>query len=234
MTKMPELMDGAGFAAVVVMGFAWILKRQDGQRRIPFWMVLALGLIAAYIVPPVLSRAIVTFGDLPGLSRITEGSVLFGLWIALITLSVFETKGQSRRVPVWLGLSIGLFASLVVPPLIDRATGSYQNLSLKANVNGCTGGMLGQVAPREVINHCDYPITVGLCLPGEKNPNPCRQTMTIEPDGRASFDPGEARLSSLPSNLNGLTVVACRPPQRPSRNLSVMGRGYEGVCLPGA
>lgn len=91
--------------------------------------------------------------------------------------------------------------------------------------------MRGQTQPREIANICDEPIAVGLCLPGEVNPAPCAQTRTIEPGQAARFDPGEAYLSSPPGNPNGLTVVACRPPARPSRMLSTIGRGDEGVCL---
>lgn len=219
---------------LVAAGFFWTVKRHDGQRRFPFWLVAAVGVAAAYIGPPVFAVVKDTVSYVPGLPRLTETAVIFGLWVALITLTLFETKGQPRRVPIWAGVSIALVATFAVPPLLDRATGIYQHASLMPNENGCTSGMLGQSEPRQVTNICDYPITVGLCMPAEKNPAACRQTATIAPGAVANFDPGEARLSSLPSNPNGLTVVACRPPHRPSRSLSVIGRGYDGVCLPDA
>lgn len=229
---MPELMDGAilfGFVAVV---FSWSLKKHDGQRRLPFWAIVLIGGVAAYVGPPLFDLVKGALSFVPGVSRLTESAVIFGLWVALVALTLFETKGQSRRVPIWVGLSIALVAAFAVPPLMDKITGAYQNMSLKPNVNNCTSGMLGQSAPRQVTNICDYPIAVGLCLPAEKNPAPCQQTTTIAPGATVNFNPGTARLSSLPSNPNGLTVVACRLPHRPSRTLSVMGRGYDGVCLP--
>lgn len=81
---------------------------------------------------------------------------------------------------------------------------------------------------------CDFAITLGLCLPGEGNPDPCAQSVTILPGETALLDPGDARLSSVPGNPGGLTVVACRTPDRPSRWGNVTGRGYRGVCLPPA
>ena len=105
-------------------------------------------------------------------------------------------------------------------------------MALRPDINHCTRGMTGQVQPDEVHNRCNEPIAVGLCLPGELNPAPCAQTAIIEPGQSAKFDPKGARLSSLPSNRDGLTVVACRPPARPSRMGTTVGRGYEGVCLP--
>lgn len=232
MSLMPELMDGAILFGLVAAGFSWTLKRHDGQRRLPFWVVIAIGIVAAYLGPPLFAVVKSALSFVPGMSRLTETSVIFGLWVALISLVMFETKGQPRRVPIWVGLSIALVATFAVPPLLDRVTGIYQNASLRPNVNSCTSGMLGQSAPRQVTNICDYSISVGLCMPAEENPAPCRQTITIAPGAVANFDPGEARLSYLPSNPNGLTVVACRPPNRPSRTLSVLGRGHRGVCLP--
>lgn len=226
-------MDGAILIGLVAVGFSWTLKGQDGQRRLPFWMVVVIGVIAAYVGPPVFAMLKNTLSSVPVLSQVTEGSAILGLWVALVVLTLFETKGQPRRVPIWVGLAVALIATFAVPPLFDKATGIYQNLSLKPNVNKCTSGMLGQSAPRQVTNICEYPITVGLCMPTEKNPVPCKQTTLIAPGTVANFDPGEAHLSVLPSNPNGLTVVACRPPHRPSRTLSVLGRGYDGVCLPG-
>ena len=230
---MPELAPGAILFGLVAVGFSWRLKGSNGQRRLPIWMVATLGIISAYIGPPAFAVLKTALNSVPILSQITESSAIFGLWVALVSLTVFETKGQPRRVPIPIGFAIALVAAIAVPPLIDRATGTYQNLSLKPNVNFCTNGMLGQSAPRRISNICAYPITVGLCMPTEENPDPCRQTIMIAPGAVANFDPNEARLSVLPSNPNGLTVVACRPPHRPSRNLSVLGRGYDGVCLPG-
>lgn len=231
---MPELKDGAILFGLVAMGFAWVLKAQDGQRRLPVWAILAIGIIAAYLGPPLFTLIKSAVSTVPILSRLTETAVLLGLWVALISLTLFETRGKPRRVPIWVGLSIALVAALAVPPILDKVTGTYQIASLQPDVNACTRGMLGQSAPRQVTNICGHPIVVGLCMPTEKNPEPCRQSITIAPGDVASFDPGEARLSTLPANPNGLTIVACKPPHRPSRTLSVMARGYDGVCLPDA
>ncbi|MBU1305281.1 MAG: hypothetical protein KKF33_07150, partial [Alphaproteobacteria bacterium] len=147
-------------------------------------------------------------------------------------LSIGNTKALPRRVPLWAGALIGVAAAALVPTLVDRVTGSYQRPSLLADVNHCTRGMLGQVQPREVTNICDEPIVVGLCLEGEVNPMECAQAHTLAPGQVAHFEPGETKLSSLPGNPGGLTVVACHPPARPSRMPSVHGRGYDGVCIP--
>lgn len=232
MSLMPELMDGAILFGLVAVGFAWPLKRPDGQRRVPFWALVLVGVIAAYAGPPLFELLKGALSIVPGVSRLTESAVLFGLWVALVALNLFEPKAGPRRVPIWAGISIAVVASFAVPPLLDKVSGTYQNMSLRPNVNNCTRGMRGQAAPSQVTNICDYPINVGLCLPTEENPAPCKQTATIAPGAMATFDPGEARLSSLPSNPNGLTVVACRLPFRPSRDLSAIGRGYDGVCLP--
>lgn len=93
--------------------------------------------------------------------------------------------------------------------------------------------MVAKVQPRQVTNICDFPITVGMCMPSELNPALCIQSKTLAPGESANFDPGDARLSSSPGNRDGLTVVACRPPHRPSRWRDIAKRSHDGVCLPG-
>lgn len=229
---MPELMDGAILCGLIAAFVAWRIRRPDGARRLPFLGVIGIGVVAAYVGPPVFGAIQGVLVHIPGMSRLTETAVLLGLWFALLALTVFEHKDMPRRVPYWMGGVVGLVAAFGVPPVLDAVSGKYQNASLRANINACTSGMLGQSAPREITNTCDHPIVVGLCMPSEKNPEPCRQSKEIAPGEMATFDPGEARLSFLPGNPNGLTVVACRLPNRPSRSLAPLGRGYDGVCLP--
>lgn len=229
---MPELMDGAiliGLLTAILGRLA--VNRRIAPRRLPLWGTLALGLAGALAGPPLLMAVRELWLD-AGLPRITGGAAFIGAWLAAIPLFFFERKGEPRRVPIWVAVCVGLAGAIFVPPLIDRATGRYQSASLRADVNHCTRGMTGQVQPRMATNTCDEPITVGLCLPGEVNPAPCAQTFTIGPGETARFDPGDARLSSVPGNPGGLTVVACRPPSRPSRWGNVTGRGFRGVCLP--
>jgi hypothetical protein len=234
---MPELPPGALFAGVLAALTVVMLRSRAGKPRLSFITVMAIGIAGAYVIPP----AAAFLGEfwhaqtwLPDLPVVTSGQIFIGAWVAFAVYFIANQKGQPRRVPVWAALAAGVAAAVLFPPFIDRVTGRYQNASLRADVNHCTRGMLGQVQPREATNICDEPITVGLCMPGETNPTPCAQTFTIAPGETARFDPGDASLSSLPSNLNGLTVVACRPPARPSRAGQVHGRGYEGVCLPPA
>lgn len=231
---MPELMDGAIFIAFVVAGLSWAIANRRGEkRRLPFWGVVLIGVVAAYIGPPVFAEVQNAWRSVPGLRNVTGGAVIFGLWVALVSLVLFESKGKPRRVPIWLGIAIAIVAVVAVPPLMDRVLGDYQRMSLHPNVNGCASWTQGEGTQRLATNICDYPINVGLCLPDETNPSPCNQTAALEPGTEAKFfDPGTEPLSSLPSNPAGYTVVACRQPNRPSRTISVMGRGYEGVCLP--
>lgn len=232
---MPELLPGAIFTGIVTALFAIVLRARALKPRLPAWKVLLIGVGAAYVISPTLvflGEAWRTTPALPDLPVITDGQVFVGAWVSLAVLSISHRPGRLPRVPLWAGLLIGVATAVMLPPFLDWATGSYQRISLRADLNHCTRGMRGQAQPREIANICDEPIAVGLCLPGEVSPAPCAQTHTIEPGQTARFDPGEAYLSSLPSNPNGLTVVACRPPARPSRMLSTMGRGYEGVCLP--
>lgn len=230
---MPEVQDGSILAGVMVAALAWLLFRRGRTgRRLPGWGVLLAGVVGAYAGLPawVVFRRV--WDAIPVLNELTGTAIFIGLWFGFLVFYLFEHKGQPRRVPHWVAALAGLAAAVGVPPLLDWTTGVYQPASLRADVNRCTDGMLGQVQPRSVTNTCDFPITVGLCLPGEVNPAPCAQSVTLAPGETAQFDPGEARLSALPVNPNGLTVVACRPPDRPSRFTRAGGRGYEGVCLP--
>lgn len=232
---MPELVPGALLAGIVTVLTVMVWRAQALMPSLPFTRLLLVGIAGAYLVPPALGfigELWRSHDSLPALPNVTHGAVFLGAWTAFAALFIGNTKAKPRRVPLWAGALVGIATAVLAPPLIDRLTGSYQHLSLLADVNHCTKGMLGQVKPREVVNICDQPITVGLCLPGEINPKPCMQTYTLAPGQTALFDPGEAKLSSLPGNPNGLTVVACSPPARPSRMVSVIGRGYEGVCIP--
>ncbi len=230
---MPELMEGAILFGCVTASFFWIVVNSTSQtRRLPFWGVIAIGVLAAFIGPPLLALIQDVGRTVPGIPEITGGKIFLGLWVALVALVLFERKGQPRRIPVWAGILFGTVVALALPPVIDRFSGAYQNTSLLANANACTHWVSGENTQLQATNICDYPIVVGLCLPGEENPAPCDQIETLQPNKSASFDTAGTPLSALPSNANGYTTVTCRPPHRPSRNLTVMGRGYEGVCLP--
>ncbi|MEP0522137.1 MAG: hypothetical protein ABJO09_14965 [Hyphomicrobiales bacterium] len=232
---MPELTDGSIFLGLVFGSLSWIYANRPREpRRLPFWGAVLIGIIGAYIGPPLFSAAQELWLSIPGVPEITQGAFFIGLWVALVAITLFERKDQSRRVPVWAGVAVGFLAALLVPPLMDWLTGSYQNASLRTDVNQCSNWTPGKGTQFHVINTCDYPIVVGLCLPDEKNPEPCNQSAILVPGENAEFDHRGSGLSSLPANPNGFTVVACRPPSRPSRNLSVMARGHTGVCLPDA
>ncbi|WP_417206105.1 hypothetical protein [Antarctobacter sp.] len=228
----PELMEGAVFLGIVTAVVVRAVVNRSGTRRLPLWGTALVGVAAAWIGMPALVWVQELWRATPWLPEITGGALFIGAWVAMIAAVMFEQKGAPRRVPLWAAALAGAVAMLGVPPLLDAVTGSYQRASFRSDVNHCTRGMLGQVQPREVTNTCDFPITVGLCLPTEQNPDPCAQSVTIAPGDQARFDPGSAGLSSVPSNPAGLTVVACRVPHRPSRTPKVTGRGFDGVCLP--
>lgn len=234
---MPEFLPGAVFSGIATVLFVIVLRARAGKPRLAAWKLVLAGIAAAWAIPWALALAAMAWRATPGMPAlpfVSFDQVFIGALIALLLLGLGSRPDGRPRVPLWAGLLGGVAVAALLPPLLNLATGSYQRPSLRADVNQCTRGMTGQVQPREVINTCDEPIAVGLCLPGETNPAPCAQTAILQPGETAQFDPGEARLSSLPSNLNGLTVVACRPPARPSRMKTVIGRGYEGVCLPPA
>lgn len=227
---MPELMEGAlvfGLLAAVLSRI--IGKRGVSKRRLPFWATVLVTVAAAYVGPPVFAWVQTVWRASPILPDVKGGMVFIGLF----ALTMFESKDNPRRVPIWAGVLFGVVVGMGRPPLIDKASGTYQRPSFRIDVNECTRGMRGQVQPRDVTNICDFQITVGICLPGELNPAPCAQSVTLVPGEGTSFDPGDARLSSAPGNRNGLTVVAYRPPHRPSRARDIAKRNHDAVCLPG-
>lgn len=232
---MLELLPGAIFVGILSALAAITLRARAQKPRLSAFKVILIGIAGAYVVPPTLAALGATWRAtplLPDLPVVTSGQLFLGAWVAFAALLIGNRPGRPPAVPLWAGLAIGVTVACLLPPLLNHLTGSYQHVSLRADVNHCTRGMTGQVQPREVTNICDEPITVGLCLPHETNPTPCAQSYTIEPGQIAKLEPGDARLSSLPGNPGGLTVVACRPPARPSRMVTAHGRGYEGVCLP--
>lgn len=232
---MPELLPGAVFIGILSVLTAIILRARASRPRFSLLTLVLIFVVAAYGIPPAFAFLIETWRGqpwLPDLPVITSGQLFLGAWAGFAALLIGSSKSRPARVPLWAGLLVGVAVATLFPPFIDWATGSYQRNSLRTDVNHCTRGMTGKVQPREVANSCDEPITVGLCMPHEINPNPCAQSYTLKPGEVARLEPGDASLSSLPGNPGGLTVVACRPPARPSRMGTVLGRGYEGVCLP--
>jgi hypothetical protein len=232
---MPEFLPGSVFGGILTVAFVIVQRVRAGKSRLSLWKLVLIGIAAAFVIPWALALAANIWRATPGLPAlpvITFDQVFIGALVALAMLAIGYRPDRQPLVPLWAALLTGVAFAVLLPPFLDLVTGSYQRPSLRADVNQCTRGMTGQSQPREVVNICDEPIAVGLCLPGETNPAPCAQTEILQPGQTARFDPGEAQVSSLPSNPDGLTVVACRPPARPSRMKTTMGRGYEGVCLP--
>lgn len=232
---MPEFLPGATFSGIMTVLFVIAWRVRAGKSRWPVWKLALIGILSAFLMPWALALSMSAWRSVPGLPDLPVVSfdqVFIGALVALLVFASSHRPGGKLRMPLWASLLSGAVVAAVLPPLLFLVTGSYQRASLRADVNQCTRGMTGQVQPRDIENICDEPIAVGLCLPGETNPAPCAQTEILQPGEVAHFDSGDARLSSLPSNPGGLTVVACRPPARPSRMGTAIGRGYEGVCLP--
>ncbi len=232
--NMPELLPGAVFTGILTALAVIVLRARAAKPSLRAWKLGLVGVFGAYAVTPALAFLADAWLHTPWLPHVTSGQVFLGLWTGFAVLLISQPAGQPPRVPLWAGVLAGVAVAALLPPVLDRMTGSYQPASLHGDLNHCMVGAAGRVQPHQVTNTCTTPITVGLCLPGEINPTPCVQRQTLQPGETAQFDPGDARQSSLPSNPNGLTIVACRPPARPSRGLSNIGRGHEGVCLPPA
>lgn len=234
---MPELLPGAVFIGILTVFAVVILRLRALKPRLSLLRLLLIGVAAAYVVPPVILLFAQVWRStpwLPELPTVTSGQIFLGGFAAVAAITLSQQPGQPPRLPIWAVLLIAVTVAFGLPRALDWATGSYQNASLRSDVNYCARGMTGQVQPQEVTNACVFAITVGLCLPTEMNPTACAQSITIPPGESALFAPGDARLSSVPGNPDGLTVVACRPPSRPSRWGNVTGRGFRGVCLPPA
>lgn len=230
---MPELMDNAalfGILAVILSRFMPI--RRNPPRPMAIWASVLIGVAAAYIGPPLFTGLQQVWRAVPILPEITSGMVFLWLFVVVVMQLLFEGNNRPRRFPIWAVLAFAMLVTAALPPLMYKVTGTYPSISFRADVNQCTRGMLGEVQPRHVTNICDFPITVGLCMPDEQNPAPCLQSVTLAPGAVADFDPGEARRAYAPGNRDGLTVAACHPPNRPSRMLNADGRRYEGICLP--
>ena len=219
---------------LVVTFVSWmVLNPPNGPRRLPFLGAVAIlvgvSYLGQFLLPPLQNalREVFLF------RRITEGAVFIGLFVASLALFLFERKESPRRVTLWAGFGLGVIAMFEVQALLDAATGKFQDASLRVDVNRCTDGMVGQANPTEITNNCDFPVVVGLCLSNEANPDQCAQSVVLAPGASGAVQPTGEGMASMPSNLNGATIVACRPPHRPSRTSKVGGRGHRGVCLPG-
>ena len=226
------------FVGILTALSAILLRARAQKPGLSFFKVVLIGRRRGLSHPPDrclpgggMAEPVVAAGSA---RRHNRGRCFSGLGWHLPFFSSVNARASRRACRSGPGYWPAVAMAVLLPPLIDWATGSYQRTSLRTDVNHCTQGMRGQAQPNQVTNICDEPITVGLCMPGEINPAPCAQSYTIEPGQTARFDPGEASLSSLPGNPGGLTVVACSPPDRPSRMVAVHGRGYEGVCIPPA
>ncbi|MEZ5797959.1 MAG: hypothetical protein R3D63_11045 [Paracoccaceae bacterium] len=234
---LPDLVPGALFFGLVAVVLALHGRARRGRPRPPLWHLALAALAGAYVVAPALAVAVRQWRAVPGLPAlpvITSGQAFLGVWVAALAYFLARPKDGPPRLPLWGAALIGAGAALAVPPLLDATTGRYQPLSLREDLNRCYRSATNAAGLQEVTNICDEPIVVGMCLPGERNPAPCAQSHLLPPGGSAVLDAGGHALSSLPGNPGGLTVVACRPPARPSRDLSPIGRGHDGVCLPPA
>ncbi len=230
---MPEISaSGVVFGILAVILSRYVPVRRNPPRPMPFWASVLFGGLVAYVAPPVLDVIARLWRAVSFLPEVTDGMVFLALFVGFFLYFVTAHKDRPRRFPVWAVLVIAVVTAFALPPLLYHLTGSYSEVALRRDVNQCTQGMRGQTQPRRVSNVCDFPIVVGLCTPDEQNPTPCAQSVTLAPGESAALDPKGASLSYAPGNRDGLTVVACRPPNRPSRMLNQTRKYYTGVCLP--
>ena len=223
------------FGAIVAVIFVHVVRTRAGKARLSALGTGLVAIVGGAVIPTALfwsAKAWRSVPSLPSPPVITSGQIFLGTWTALLLLSLTHRKGKPPALSLWTCLAAGVAVAALLPPSLDAVTGRYQPASFRDDVNHCIRWEGDTVENREAINRCAEPVTVGLCLPDEVNPSPCAQSFTLAKGERARFDPRNAGPSSLPSNANGYTVVACLPPARPSRTLSNVGRGYQGVCLP--
>lgn len=232
---MPAFQPGALLTGILTIIAIAILRERAGKPRLKLWKLALAGIAAAYVIPLAVSALAGALRAVPGLGGrhvLTVDQVYIAAFVIILVLAFDKRPGKPPRLPLWAGLLAGIAAALLLPPLLNLATGSYQRPSLRADLNHCMQSGPEGAPLDQITNACDEPITVGLCLPGEVNPAPCAQSHVLQPGAAAHLDAQGSGPSSLPANPNGYTLVACRPPARPSRMGTTMGRGYEGVCLP--
>ena len=220
---MLTFLPGAVFSGLATVAFVIVLRLRAGRPRLPVWALALIAIAAAFVIPWALALSAAAWRAapaLPALPTITFDQVFIGVLVALAVLTGSHRPNRRPRLPLWAGLLSGRGrrhrAAAAPRPDVGRLSAAFaarRRQSLHAR-------HAGEIQPREVANICDEPIAVGLCLPGETNPAPCAQTAIIQPGASAQFDPGDATLSSLPSNLDGLTASpaacptgprACRP-----------------------
>lgn len=229
---MQELPPASLAAGIVTVLAVVLLRARAGRARPPVWVLALAGIGGAFGVPAVLALLAAAGRAVPGLPdlSVNDDRLFIGGWVALLALALSIRPGQPPRLPLWGVAALGVAAAVVVPAVLDRATGQFQPASLRADMTHCLAARAGAVVT--AVNRCAEPVVVGLCLPGEVNPAPCAQSLELAPGAVARLDTGGAARSSLPSAPDGYTLVACHPGDRPSRMRQAGGRGHEGVCLP--
>lgn len=163
-----------------------------------------------------------------------NGTLLFfAFWVWAFVFIIVQKRAGTKKKAVGYSLMAAVVLALLVPPLLDAATGQVQAMSLRNDLNTCASGTFGRITINEVTNTCADPIIVGVCTPDELNPETCSASQIIEPGSTVDFQAAQGELSSRPLNQNGATVVACNPSHRPSRQRDNTIKGHVGVCLPG-
>ncbi len=219
---MLELMDGAVLFAAMAVVLTWLVV---GRRASwPKLVYIPIAIVSAFVLPPVFLWLQGIWRSIGVLPEINGTQAFIAIWSGALTLLVFERKGQPRRVPFWMGIGVGILVAIVVPPLLDLSTGRYQPASLRADQNACLSAIARDGTAIQVSNSCEDAVSVGLCLPSERNPTPCRQFEILPPNHTGIFETEGTALASVPANPNGFTLVACRPQHRPSRDLRTTGR----------
>ena len=209
------------FSGLATVVFVSVLRMRTGRPRLPLWALALIAIAAAFVIPWALALAAEPWRAapaLPALPTVTFDQVFIGALVALAVLTVGHRPNMRPRVPLWAGLSPAWRRNRAAAA--DRMDGRYQRPSLRADVNHCTRGMKGRSSrAKSPIFAMSRSRSAFAC--------PAKPTRTLcanrdHPARRGALRPVKPPVV-LPSNPGGLTVVACRPPDRPSRMKTTIG-----------
>ena len=158
---------------------------------------------------------------------------------ALMVVAIGAVMGGAigaRRAPRGrlIGAGLGAAGGVAVLVAIALLSERYQPFEFRADLRHCLDFERGEGASMDVTNTCAEPVVVGLCLTADHNPAPCSRQVTLAAGETKAMDRTGVRFASRPGNAKGATITACRPGDRPSRDVDSGGMLMTGICLPPA